>query len=361
MERPRGDTDWMRVALNLAKRGLGTTWPNPSVGCVIVKDGRAVGRGHTQAGGRPHAEIVALAQAGDAAKGATAYVTLEPCSHHGKSPPCTDALIAAGVAKVVVAQSDPNPLVDGMAALKAAGIAVQNGICTQEAAALNAGFTSVITKARPRISLKIATTLDGKIATSTGESRWITGPAARRRVHMMRATHDAVMVGRGTVEADDPMLDIRDMGRLINPVRVVLDSKLRISKDARVVKTARAIPTWIIHRDGTQNSALSDAGCDLLPVPAPKGCIDLHQAMTTLAQKGLTRILCEGGGTLAASLLRANLVDELIVFNAGKMIGADGLSAVAALRLAALKDAPQFGLVHQEQIGADIMTVWTPT
>lgn len=354
MGRTPTDDDWMGAALALARRGLGTTWPNPSVGCVVVKDGRIVGRGRTQQGGRPHGEVMALSQAGKAAKGATAYVTLEPCSHHGKSPPCTDALIEAGVARVVVAQNDPDPRVNGLKVLKNAGIEVATGIRTQEAEAINIGFTTRISKGRPHICLKIATTQDGKIATQSGESRWITGPQARTRVHMMRASCDAVMIGRGTAEADDPMLDVRNLGALGNPVRIVLDRQLHLSPNTRLVTTSNDIPTWIVHDEGASNDALKTAGVKLLPATG------LLQSMEALAKEGLTRIFCEGGGTLAAALLKEGLVDELIVFSAGKVIGADGLSAIGPLGLNALVQAAQFRLIRTEAVGQDIMSFWRP-
>ncbi len=343
----------MGAALSLARRGLGSTWPNPSVGCVLVKDGRIIGRGRTQKGGRPHGEVMALSQAGKLAKGATAYVTLEPCSHHGKSPPCTDALIKAGIARVVIAQSDPDPRVSGVKTLKEAGIEVSTGVRTAEAEAINIGFTTRITKARPYICLKIATTQDGKIATQTGESRWITGPQSRARVHMMRSAHDAVLIGRGTAEADDPMLDVRDLGALRNPVRIVLDRQLKLDPNSRLITTADTIPTWIIHDKGA-SSALTSSKAKLIVASG------LKQSMEVLAAEGLTRILCEGGATLAASLLKENLVDELVVFSAGKIIGAEGISAIGPLGLQSLDKAPQFRLTRTEAVGEDIMSIWHP-
>lgn len=354
MPRTPIDADWMGIALSLARRGLGRTWPNPSVGCVIVKEGRIVGRGRTQEGGRPHGEVMALSQAGNAAKGATAYVTLEPCSHHGKSPPCTDALIKAGIARVVIAQSDPDPRVSGVKPLQAAGIEVSTGICRAQAEAVNIGFTTRILKARPYICLKVATTLDGKIATQSGESRWITGPLARSHVHMMRASYDAVLIGRGTAETDDPTLDIRDLGAFQNPVRIVLDRHLTLKPSLRLVTTAQDIPTWIIHNKGVTNDRLKASGAKLLPASG------LLQSMEVLAKEGLTRIMCEGGGTLAAALLEAELVDELVVFTAGKTIGAEGLSAIGALGLERLSNAPEFDLAHTEPVGSDIMSIWRP-
>ncbi|MBX6375722.1 MAG: bifunctional diaminohydroxyphosphoribosylaminopyrimidine deaminase/5-amino-6-(5-phosphoribosylamino)uracil reductase RibD, partial [Acetobacteraceae bacterium] len=244
----------MRAALALARRGLGNAWPNPAVGCVLVRDGRVVGRGWTQPGGRPHAETEALRRAGpEGARGATAYVTLEPCSHHGRTPPCCDALIAAGVARVVVALQDPDSRVNGrgIARLRAAGIAVETGLCEAEARAINAGFIRRIHLGLPLVTLKLATTLDGRIATATGESRWITGPEARREAHALRARHDAVLVGSGTVLADDPDLTCRLPGMAKTPVlRVVADSRLRTPPAARLVATARQVPTWIVTRPG---------------------------------------------------------------------------------------------------------------
>ena len=236
----------MDAALHLARRGLGNAWPNPAVGCVLVREGRVVGRGWTQPGGRPHAETQALLQAGDAARGATAFVTLEPCSHHGRTPPCCDALIHAGVARVVVAMRDPDPRVDGrgLRRLRDAGIEVTEGMGEEAARAMQAGFLKRITEGLPLVTLKLASTLDGRIATAAGESRWITGPDARRQVHAMRARHDAVLVGSGTVLADDPDLTCRIPGMARAPtLRVVADARLRTPPGARLVRTARETPT----------------------------------------------------------------------------------------------------------------------
>ena len=239
----------MAHALCLAARGLGNVWPNPAVGCVIVAEGRIAGRGWTQPGGRPHAERRALDMAGAAARGATAYVTLEPCAHHGKTPPCAEGLIAAGVARVVSALTDPDARVAGRghALLRAAGVAVTDGLLAQEAARLNAGFLRRVMAGLPFVTLKLATTLDGRIATASGDSRWITGPQARRHVHLLRLTHDAVMVGAGTARADDPDLSVRDLGAAHQPVRVVLDSRLSHAPDSRLGRTARSVPVWMVH------------------------------------------------------------------------------------------------------------------
>src|SRR5437764_12238002 len=239
----------MRAALGLALRGLGNVWPNPAVGCVIVKEGRVVGRGWTQPGGRPHAETEALARAGEATRGATAYVTLEPCCHWGRTPPCTDALIAAGVRRVVVALEDPDPRVagEGVRRLGAAGLHVDIGLGETEAAEINAGFFCRLRNGRPLVTLKLATSLDGRIATRRGESQWITGPPARERAHALRAGHDAIMVGTGTVLADDPQRTCRLPGLAHrSPVRVVIDRQLRIPPRMRLVSDARTVPTWVL-------------------------------------------------------------------------------------------------------------------
>src|SRR5437773_406942 len=237
------------ATLALARRGLGRVWPNPAVGCVIARDGRILGRGWTQPGGRPHAETEALARAGAAAHGATAYVSLEPCCHVGRTPPCADALIAAGLSRVVVALEDPDPRVagGGLARVRAAGIAVEAGLCAAEAAEINAGFFQRVRLGRPLVTLKLATSLDGRIATASGESRWITGPAARERAHLLRAAHDAILVGTDTVIADDPQLTCRLPGLADHsPVRVVIDRQLRIPLDGQVFADARRIPSWAV-------------------------------------------------------------------------------------------------------------------
>ncbi|MFM2366446.1 MAG: hypothetical protein RIR95_1054, partial [Pseudomonadota bacterium] len=241
------DQDHMAHALRLAARGLGRTWPNPAVGCLVVKNGVVLGRGWTQPGGRPHAETMALAQAAEGARGATAYVTLEPCAHHGKTPPCANALIDAGVARVVSAATDPDPRVAdrGHAMLRAAGISVTEGVLEAEAVALNEGFFQRILRGTPLVTLKLALTLDGRIANAAGASQWITGPLARRTVHMQRAVHDAVMVGIGTALADDPDLTVRDLGVSHQPVRIVIDSHLRLPATGRLARSARINPVWV--------------------------------------------------------------------------------------------------------------------
>lgn len=354
----------MTHALALAARGLGQVWPNPAVGCVIVNKGQIVGRGWTQPGGRPHAETMALAQAGARAFGATAYVTLEPCAHHGKTPPCAEALIAAGVSRVVSALTDPDPRVSGKghAMLRAAGIDVTEGVLSKEAGEANAGFLKRVTQGLPFVTLKLATTMDGRIATESGESRWITGAEARRHVHLMRMTHDAVMVGSGTACADDPDLTVRDMGATRQPLRILLDRTLRHSPDSRLGLTARQNPVWVLHApDAPQGAqaAWAATGAKLIPCPAPEGRLDLTQALRLLAGEGVNRILSEGGGTIAAALIAGSLVDDLVHFSAGKVIGADGIAAVARMGLQDLGKAPKFQLRDTRQIGPDTVSHWT--
>ncbi len=367
---PAGDARWMRMALGLAARSLGRVAPNPAVGAVIVRDGRVLGRGATAPGGRPHAEALALAQAreryGDAAlAGATAFVSLEPCAHHGQTPPCAEALAAAGISRVVSPVEDPDPRVSGrgFAALRQVGIAVETGLMAAEARRLNAGFLTATELGRPFLTLKLAVTLDGRIATRMGDSRWITGPEARRRVHLMRAKADAVLVGAGTARADDPMLDVRGLGsNVTQPVRVVADGSLSLPEAGQLAQTARTQPVHILHhaRAATERrSALGALGVTLAETPADEaGLLDLTAAIHALATAGLTRVLCEGGGRLAAGLLAAGLTDEIVIFTAGRAIGGDGLAALASLGLDRLTDAPDFEVEHEEIVGDDVMMVW---
>ncbi|MDC0736864.1 bifunctional diaminohydroxyphosphoribosylaminopyrimidine deaminase/5-amino-6-(5-phosphoribosylamino)uracil reductase RibD [Cognatishimia sp. SS12] len=357
------DHRFMALALSMGRRGQGRCWPNPAVGCVIVKDGRIVGRGHTQPGGRPHAETEALAQAGAAARGATAYVTLEPCSHHGQTPPCAEALIAAGIARVVVAVGDSDGRVAGRGfdMLRAAGILVDVGIGAAEAAQDLQGFFLKTEQSRPFLTLKLAATLDGRIATATGESQWITGPEARRRVHMRRARHDAVLVGGGTARADDPSLTVRDLGIDHQPVRVVASRRLDLPLMSKLARSATEIPVWLAHGPDADAELLrtwADLGAELLPCDLSGGHLSPKSLLQALGGKGLTRVFCEGGGALAASLLSADLVDELVVFHAGMAMGAEGTPGIGAMGIAALRDAPRFALVRHEPVGGDIMSVW---
>ncbi|MBI1244137.1 MAG: bifunctional diaminohydroxyphosphoribosylaminopyrimidine deaminase/5-amino-6-(5-phosphoribosylamino)uracil reductase RibD [Alphaproteobacteria bacterium] len=356
----------MSAALALARRALGTTWPNPAVGCILTRDARVVGRGWTQPGGRPHAETEALRRAGEAARGATAFVSLEPCSHHGKTPPCAEALIEAGVARVVTAAVDPDPRVSGrgLEMLRAAGIAVDFGLLGEEATRLNAGFFLKVRDARPLVTLKIATSLDGRIATHRGESRWITGEASRIRAHAMRAAHDAILVGSGTVIADDPMLDVRLPGyETARRVRIVVDGRLRVPLTARIVRTASDHPTWFVVRsdvDPARAKVLADCGIELiyLPVDAETGQLSPDGVLKALGARGLTRVLLEGGARLSGAFLRAGLIDRLVRFSAGIALGGDGIPALAAFGVDRLADAPRFSLLESSICGEDALETW---
>ena len=327
----RRDLDAMRGALALARRGLGSVWPNPAVGCVISNQGQVVGRGWTQPGGRPHGETEALRRAGEAARGAVSYVSLEPCCHWGKTPPCVDALVTAGVRRAVVALEDPDPRVagEGLRRLRAAGLDVEVGLCAEEAAEVNAGFLSRLRLGRPLVTLKFATSLDGRIATASGESQWISGPPARERAHALRASHDAIMVGTGTVVADDPQLTCRLPGLdHRSPVRVVIDRHLRIPPTARLIADARRIPTWVLtlrSADPARRAGFLAKGVTLIEVDADReGQVDLAVALKALGERGITRLLVEGGAGLAAAFFRARLVDRLIWVHAPLAIGGDG-------------------------------------
>ncbi len=356
------DAAFMAMALRLAARGLGQVWPNPAVGCVITRAGRVVGRGWTQPGGRPHAETEALERAGSAARDATAYVTLEPCSHFGHTPPCADALVTAGVGRVVVALGDPDSRVNGrgVARLRAAGIPVTEGVMTAAARDLNAGFLLRVTANRPLVTLKAATTLDGRIATASGESRWITASAARARGHGLRATHDAILVGSGTARADDPLLTCRLPGwSHRSPVRVVLDSTARLSPSSRLVSSASEVPVWVIcaaSAPAERLDSLEAAGATMIPVePDSKGRPRIAAVLQALAGRGITRVLLEGGGALAASFLAADAVDRLVWFQAPMVLGGDGRPAVGALGLEALATAPRWRLETTQWVGDDVM------
>jgi diaminohydroxyphosphoribosylaminopyrimidine deaminase/5-amino-6-(5-phosphoribosylamino)uracil reductase len=357
------DLAHMRAALTLAARGLGRVWPNPAVGCVLVSpDHRVIARGWTQKGGRPHAETEALRRAGAAAKGATAYVSLEPCSHHGKTPPCAEALAAAGIARCVVAIEDPDPRVQGrgLAMLRKAGIAVAVGALEGEAADLNAGFFSRIGSGRPLVTLKIASTLDGRIALASGESRWITGEASRARVHLMRAQHDAILVGSGTAIADDPELTCRLPGlEDRHPVRIVLDRDLSLPLTAKLVASAASHPTWMVVGPdvaASRGAAHRAAGVELVEAGLDhNGRLDLAAVMAELGRRGLTRVLVEGGSRLSAALLAHDLADRLAWFRSPGIIGGDGIPAASPLSLARLAEMPRFQRIAVETLGEDLL------
>ena len=322
---------FMQAALSLARRTLGQTWPNPAVGAIIVKNGQIIGQGHTARGGRPHAETQAIEQAGAATKDATMYVTLEPCSHQGKTPPCTEAIIKSGIKTVVIAYRDPNPLVNGQGIeqLKNAGIEMIENICSAEAKEINSGFFSVIEKKRPYIALKIATSLDGKIAYPNNEKKWITGDAARAHVHLLRSRYDAIATGIGTVLADDPLLTCRLPGlEDCSPVRVIFDRKNRLPKNSQLAKTSKDIPVWIM-----------------------KG--SLEESVQSLAEKGITRLLVEAGQKLSTAFLQSGLVDRIYWFRAPMVIGDGGLSAFSE----ALPELAKWNIISHKILQPDSLDI----
>jgi diaminohydroxyphosphoribosylaminopyrimidine deaminase/5-amino-6-(5-phosphoribosylamino)uracil reductase len=353
------DIRHMRHALRLAERALGTTSPNPAVGCVIVdREGHIAGRGWTRAGGRPHAETVALAAAGARAKGATAFVTLEPCSHHGQTPPCADALVQAGIARVVAAVEDPDARVRGrgLARLREAGVEVECGVLGREASDLNAGFFLRVAASRPLVTLKIAQSLDGRIATSAGESRWITGAPARAYGHFLRARHDAILVGIETAMADDPELTCRLPGlESRSPLRVVLDSRLRLGANSKLATTAHTIPT-IVYTVAAGRGALSKTGVEIVRVEADgQGRVDVAAMLKDLAGRGITRLLVEGGAVIHASFLDRGFADRLEIFSAPVVLGGKARAAIDALRERGLGEMPRFRRTGARRLGADML------
>jgi diaminohydroxyphosphoribosylaminopyrimidine deaminase/5-amino-6-(5-phosphoribosylamino)uracil reductase len=359
------DRRFMQLALTLGRRGLGRTWPNPAVGAVIVKDGLIVGRGWTQPGGRPHAEPEALRRAGEVARGATLYVTLEPCSHFGRSPPCADAVIAAGISRVVAAIEDPNPLVAGQghAKLRAAGITVDVGLCAAEAAYDHAGHFRRVRDNRPHVILKLALSSDDKIAASGHKPVAITGEPAKARVHLLRAQCDAILVGIGTVLADDPLLTCRLPGMAArSPVRVVLDRALRSPGDSRLVHSARQTPLWVLASelaDAPAATRLGAAGAQVIRIaPTNAPGLDLPTVLQTLSERKITRLLVEGGSRVAASFVAADLVDEIWLLRGPNAIGADGIAALDALPLSAITQSPAFRVRASETLGQDVLTVY---
>jgi diaminohydroxyphosphoribosylaminopyrimidine deaminase/5-amino-6-(5-phosphoribosylamino)uracil reductase len=357
VDAPPEDQRFMALALALGRRGLGGTWPNPAVGAVIVKGGVIVGRGWTQPGGRPHAEIEALRRAGAAARGASLYVTLEPCSHYGKSPPCADAVIAAGIARVVSALEDPNPEVAGAghARLRASGIAVEVGTGAAEARRDHAGHIRRMTEGRPQVLLKLAISADGKAGGAGRKPTPITGEAVRDRVHLLRAHSDAIMIGIGTVLSDDPMLTCRLPGMAKNsPVRIVADSMLRLPLTSRLVRSAYETPVWAVAGVAAPQQAefaLLAQGVEVLRSPGSTGRLDLKDALEFLAAKGITRLMIEGGPTLAAAFIAADLVDEAVLFHSPKIVGSDGVDALETPALAALTQ--RLKCRTSDSVGAD--------
>jgi diaminohydroxyphosphoribosylaminopyrimidine deaminase/5-amino-6-(5-phosphoribosylamino)uracil reductase len=356
---PAADQHFMTLALALGRRGLGNTWPNPAVGAVIVKDGIVLGRGWTQPGGRPHAETQALKRAGNAAEGATIYVSLEPCSHKGKTPPCADAIIKAGIARVVSAMEDPNPEVVGQGhrRLTEKGIRVDVGLGAEQARRIHAGHVRRVTQGRPQVMLKLAVSADGKVGLAGRRPAAITGDAARDQVAQWRARSDAILVGIGTVLADNPALTCRLPGMFErSPVRVVLDSQLKLPIASHVMATVRETPTWVFASRSASEIAeqiLQERGAKVFRVGQHKGRLDLKEVLAALAGEGVTRLLVEGGSTVAASFVEADLVDEAVLLRTEKTIGPDGIAALHGLPLETLTDSDRLRLRASEQIGPD--------
>jgi len=356
------DLKFMVIALRLAKRGLGQAWPNPSVGCVLVHSENIVGCGWTQARGRPHAESQALAQLSGNVTPLTAYVTLEPCAHHGETPPCADALIGSGVTRCVVATMDPDSRVSGrgIERMKSAGINVDVGLLGEEAREVNEGFFRCINEGVPMTTIKIASSLDGYIATHSGDSKWITGPIARARGHLMRAEHDGILVGAGTAIRDNPQLTCRLPGMLDrSPVRIILDSHLSLPLSSHLVSSAAEWPTWVITGPEPRRelvSQLESSGVIILRVGVDRGGkLLMDEVMSTLAGKGITRLLVEGGREVITTLLNADYVDRINWFRAPLLIGEDGVGVVGAMGTHELKMAQRFRRVTLEQLGEDTL------
>lgn len=353
------DARFMRLALRLGRRGLGRTSPNPPVGAVVVADAAVVGRGYHRRAGAPHAEIEALRVAGTRARGATLYVTLEPCAHHGRTPPCTAAIIAAGVRRVVFGTRDPNPSVtgNGMGRLRAAGIEVENGIEQAACDELIAAFRKHVVTGLPLVTLKLAASLDGRIATASGESRWITGEDSRRFVHRLRAAHDAVLVGAETVIRDDPELTCRVSGGR-NPLRVVLDGRLRVPLRAQVLTNTVAAATLVCtgrRAPLTKVRRMQEQGVEVLCLPERAGSIGMKQLMRALGRRGIMSVLIEGGATVAAAAITARVVDRVLIFYAPKLIGGDGRPMLAPLGIRRLTDAPRLRHLRVKRFAADVL------
>jgi diaminohydroxyphosphoribosylaminopyrimidine deaminase/5-amino-6-(5-phosphoribosylamino)uracil reductase len=347
----------MSRALELARRGLWTTDPNPRVGCVLAHGERIVGEGWHEFAGGPHAEVVALAAAGEAARGATAWVTLEPCCHHGRTPPCSDALIAAGIGRVVYAMRDPNPRVDGggAARLAAAGIAVEGGVLERESTELNPGFIARMTRGRPWVTVKLAASLDGGTALPGGESRWITGEAAREDVQHLRARSSAVMTGSGTVLADDPRLDVRLPGATRQPLRVVLDSRLRTPPSARILAPPGQALILCSELDEVRAEALRAAGAEVVTVAVRAGNVDLEAALSLLAARQVNELLVECGAGLAGAFLTSGLVDELLLYVAPTLLGRGSRALADIDSPASMAERLEFAIVGHEDVGGDLL------
>jgi len=353
------DAHYMRLALRLGRRGLGRTSPNPPVGAVVVAGHAVIGRGYHHQAGMPHAEVEALRDAGKKARGATLYVTLEPCAHHGRTPPCVDAVIAAGVRRVVIGTRDPNPKVrgNGAARLRAAGIEVTMGAEQPASDELIAAFRKHVTTGRPLVTLKLAASLDGRIATASGESRWITGEASRRSVHRLRAEHDAILVGAETVLHDDPELTCRVRGGR-NPLRVILDGRLRLPLTSKVLTGTQAAATLVV--TGKQAPAakirqIEARGATVMCLPAKAARVPVQRMMRELGKRNVASVLVEGGATVAAAALAAGVVDRLLIFYAPKLIGADGRPMLGPLGVRRLPQTPRLGPLRVRRLAGDVL------
>jgi diaminohydroxyphosphoribosylaminopyrimidine deaminase/5-amino-6-(5-phosphoribosylamino)uracil reductase len=358
-----GDEIWMQQALELAERGRGYAEPNPLVGTVIVRDGKMIGQGWHERFGQAHAEINALAAAGASARGATMYVTLEPCCHQGKTPPCTEAIINAGIARVVAAIEDPFPQVagKGTAQLRAAGIAVDLGVCAREAARQNAPYLKLLATGRPYVHAKWAMSLDGKIATRTGDSKWISSEASRARAHALRGRMDGIIVGIGTALADDPLLTARPAGPRV-AARIVLDSQARLPATLQLARSARQVPTIVVVSSKHERDAapLADAGCKILPMPANSaGLPDVLALLDELGRRRFTNVLVEGGAGVLGSFFDAGAVDEIHSFVAPKLIGgSEAKSPVAGDGIDSIAESGRWQLEHVENLTGDIYARW---
>lgn len=349
------DHQHMAQALRLAERGLFTTMPNPRVGCVLVRDGKVVGQGWHERAGQPHAEINALQQAGEAAQGATAYVTLEPCSHFGRTPPCSDALIRAGIRRVVAAIQDPNPQVagSGLARLQAAGIETASGLMQAQAIELNRGFVSRMERGRPWVRSKIAASLDGKTALQNGVSQWITGVAARLDGQRWRARSCAILTGIGTVLQDDPQLNVRDLSIGRQPLRIVVDSHLQLSPSARILQGGQLFIVCGDHAS-TRAEALRAAGAEVMPLPGPDGRVDLKALMIELARREINELHVEAGAVLNGALLQLGLLDEMLVYLAPTLLGASARGMFEMPGLTEMAQSRKIEIVALDKVGEDI-------
>lgn len=352
------DHGMMARALQLAERGLWTTSPNPRVGCVLTRDGEIVGEGWHERAGEPHAEVNALRVAGDRARNSTAYVTLEPCSHHGRTPPCAEALIAAGVSRVVAAMTDPNPLVagQGLAMLQAAGIVTASCLLENEARELNIGFVSRMTRGRPWLRLKTAASLDGKTALNNGISQWITGPDARRDGQRWRARACAILTGIGTVRDDDPQLNVRDVETLRQPLRVVVDSRLETPLTARILQGGSVLIAGAVD-DAEKAARLRSTGAEVLILPNAAGKVELRDLLEELARRGINEVHAEAGFKLNGSLLREGLVDELLLYLAPCLIGHEASGLFNLPELTDLDGKRRLQIRDLRQIGEDIRLI----